>query len=136
MIKQALNSFLPDYPVATRILRRRFRSARVMINPRYSLRKIFGLHEHELNAWLETALWRVNCVLYVGANDGYVTFGCAAAFRRLGKGGEIVAFEPQARHVATLRESVAAQPPAATPIRFEVVQALVGKELKPGMTNS
>jgi hypothetical protein len=120
--------------LATRILRGCFRGARVMINPRYSLRKIFGLYKHELNACLETALWRVNCVLDVAANDGYFTFGCAAAFRRLGKPGEIFAFEPQARRVATLRESVAAQPPAVTPIRFEVVQALVGKELKPGMT--
>ncbi len=134
MIKQALKSFLPDYPVATRILRGPFRGARVMINPRYSLRKILGLYEHELNAWLETALWRVNRVLDVGANDGYFTFGCAAAFRRLGKPGEIIAFESQARHIATLRESVLAQPPAATPIHFEIVQVLVGKELKPGMT--
>jgi hypothetical protein len=108
MIKQALGSFLPDHPVATCILRGPFRGARVTINPPYSLRKVFGLYEHELNAWLETALWRVNRVLDVGANDGHFTFGCASAFRRLGKPGEIIAFEPQARHVAALRESVVA----------------------------
>lgn len=106
MIKQALKSFLPDYPVATRILRGPFRGARVTINPRYSLRKVFGLYEHELNAWLETALWRVNRVLDVGANDGHFTFGCAAALRRLGKPGKIIATEPQARQVGTLLESV------------------------------
>src|SRR6266446_5239323 len=132
MIKQALKSFLPDYPVATRILRGPFRGARVMINPRYALRKILGLYEHELNDWLEQALRRVNRVLDVGANDGYFTFGCAAAFRRLGKAGEIIAFEPQARHVAILRKSVALQTEAS--VRFEIVQSSVGKEVKPGMT--
>jgi hypothetical protein len=102
------------------------------MNPRNSLRKIFGLYEHELNGWLEHGLRRVTRVLDVGANDGYFTFGCAAAFRRLGKTGEIIAFEPQARHVAILRESVAVQ--IGTLVRFEIVQAAVGKELKPGMT--
>jgi hypothetical protein len=59
-------------------------------------------------------------------------FGCAAAFRRLGKAGEIIAFEPQARHVAILRKSVAVQTEAS--VRFEIVQSTVGKEVKPGMT--
>jgi hypothetical protein len=74
---------------------------------------------------LEEALRRVARVLDVGANDGYFTFGCAAAFRRLGKPGEIISFEPQGRHVADLRASVAAQGDSA--IRFEIVQALVGQ---------
>src|SRR6266704_3153733 len=132
MIKQALRSFLPDHPVATCILRGPFRGARVTINPPYSLRKVFGLYEHELNAWLETALWRVNRVLDVGANDGHFTFGCAAAFRRLGKPGGIIAFESHTRHVAMLRKSVALQTEAS--VRFKIVQSSVGKELKPGMT--
>src|SRR2546423_4601274 len=38
---------------------------------------------------------RVIRVIEVGANDGYFTFGCAAALRRLKKHGRIVAFEPQ-----------------------------------------
>jgi hypothetical protein len=65
------------------------------MNPRHSLRKIFGLYEYELNQWLEQALHRVVRVLDIGANDGYFTFGCAAAFCRLRKTGEIFAFEPQ-----------------------------------------
>jgi Methyltransferase FkbM domain len=109
-----------------------FRGARIVMNPQHSLRKMFGLYEHELNPWLRQALPRVTRLLDVGANDGYFTFGCAAAFRRLGKAAEIIAFEPQARHVAILRESRAAQP--KTSVRFGIVQAIVGKEVKPGMT--
>jgi hypothetical protein len=122
---------LPNRPMLTRIWRGPFRGARIVMNPRDSLRKIFGLYEHELNNWLEEALRRVSRVVDVGANDGYFTFGSAAAFRRLGKTGEIIACEPQDRHVAMLRESVASQ--VQTGIRFEIVHALVGKELKPGM---
>src|SRR3979411_557142 len=125
-------SILPDRSQSTRILCGPFRGAVIVLNPRNSLRKIFGLYEHELNPWLKKVLPRVTRVLDVGANDGYFTFGCAAAFRRLGKTGEIIAFEPQARHVAILRESVAAQ--METPARVEIVQAFVGKALKPGMT--
>ena len=122
---------LPNRPMLTRIWRGPFRGARIVMNPRDSLRKIFGLYEHELNNWLEEALRRVSRVIDVGANDGYFTFGAAAAFRRLGKTGEIIACEPQDRHVAILRESVASQ--AQTGIRFEIVHALVGRELKPGI---
>jgi len=93
---------------------------------------VFGLYEHELNEWLAQALRRVTRILDIGANDGYFTFGCAAAFRRVGKAGEIIAFEPQPRNVAILRESLAAQP--ETSIRFEIVQTVVGRELRPGMT--
>jgi hypothetical protein len=95
MIKQAFKKFLPDHRVPMRIWRGPFRGARIWMNPRHSLRKIFGLYEYELNQWLEQALHRVERVLDVGANDGYFTFGCAAAFRRLRKTGEIFAFEPQ-----------------------------------------
>ena len=121
----------PNRPMLTRIWRGPFRGARFVMSPRNSLGKIFGLYEHELNDWLEQALRRVNRVLDVVANDGYFAFGAAAAFRRLGKAGEIIACEPQDHHVAVLRESVASQPQAG--ILFEVVHALVGKELKPGI---
>jgi hypothetical protein len=102
------------------------------MNPRCSLRKVFGLYEHELNPWLEQALRQVQRVLDVGANDGYFTFGSAAAFRRLGKTGEIFGFEPQARHVQELRDSIAAQRKSDT--RFEIIHALVGREVREGMT--
>ena len=132
MAFDVLKVFLTDRPVLTRIWRGPFRGARIVMNPRHSFRKILGLYEHELNEWLAQALRRVNRVLDVGANDGYFTFGCAAAFRRLGKAGEIIAFEPQACHVAILRKSVALQTEAS--VRFEIVQSSVGKEVKPGMT--
>ena len=89
-----LKTLLPDKPVATRILRGPFRGARIVMNPRESLRKIFGLYEHELNAWVEDALQRVTRVLDVGANDGYFSFGCAAAFRRSCVGGVALPKKP------------------------------------------
>lgn len=128
-----IKQFFPDRLVRTRIWRGPFRGARIVVNPRNSMRKILGLYEHELNPWLEQTLHRVTRVLDVGANDGYFTFGCAAAFRRLGKkGGEIIAFEPQARHIEELRESMAAN--ARTENRLEIIQTLVGRELCDGMT--
>jgi hypothetical protein len=115
-----------------RIWRGPFRGARIVMNPRHSLRKMLGLYEHELNGWLELALGRVNRVIDVGANDGYFTFGSAAAFLRLAKRGEIFGFEPQAEHVQELRDSIAVQ--ARTHIRFQIIHALVGRELREGVT--
>jgi Methyltransferase FkbM domain len=103
-----------------------------MMNPRDSVRKILGLYEHELNPWLEQALRRVTRVLDVGANDGYFTFGSAAAFLRLGKTGEIFAFEPEVRNLQKLRDSIAVQ--AQTQIRFQIFDALVGRERREGAT--
>lgn len=99
--------------------------------PRNSARKILGLYEHELNRWLEVVLHRIGRVVDVGANDGYFTFGCAAAFRRLGKCGEIVAFEPDERHFKTLQESVN-EPQDA--VQITLIQKLVGREVRLGMT--
>lgn len=126
-----LKSLLPDRPVPMRVWRGPFRNARVVMNPRNSLRKVFGLYEHELNEWLESALRHVSRVLDVGANDGYFTFGCAAAFHRLGVNGEITGFEPQEQCMEMLRESVAAQREAG--VRFQLVQALVGREVSESM---
>jgi hypothetical protein len=94
MVAPALKSFFPDRSVAMRIWRGPFRGACILMNPRHSLRKAFGLYEHELNRWLEHALSRIETVIDIGANDGYFTFGCAAAFQRLKKPGKIFAFEP------------------------------------------
>lgn len=119
-----LKALLPDRPVPMRVWCGPFRGARVVMNPRTSLRKVLGVYEHELNAWIEAALQGVTRVLDVGANDGYFTFGCAAAFRRLGVTGEIIAFEPQQRHVDVLKAGVAAQSP--NNVRIDVRRALVG----------
>jgi len=133
MAAELLKLFLPNHPVPTRIWRGPFRGARIVMNPRDSLRKVVGLYEHELNPWLEQALRRTDRVLDVGANDGYFTFGCAAAFRRLRKSGEIIGFEPQEQHMLKLRGSIAAQ--SGSDIRFEIVHALVGREVGEGMTS-
>src|SRR5574341_1224429 len=94
-----LKRLLPDHAMPMRVWRGPFRGATVVMNPQASLRKAFGLYEHELNAWLEVALGRVRRVIDVGANDGYFTFGCAAALGRRGVAADIIAFEPQDQHV-------------------------------------
>jgi hypothetical protein len=119
-----LKSVLPNRPVPMRIWRGPLRGGRAVMNPRNSLRKVFGLYEHELNEWLESALRLTNCVIDVGANDGYFTFGCAAAFRRLKKRSEIVAFEPEAEHFRTLSESLSSQPSGL--VEFKLIQSFVG----------
>ena len=124
-----LKRALPNRPVAMRVWRGPFRGARVAMNPRVSLRKALGLYEHELNPWLTRALDRVAAVIDVGANDGYFTFGCAAALRRRGTTASIIAFEGQARHVAELRAAAARQPAG---VAIEIVHAMVDRESGPG----
>ena len=123
---------LPNQPKPIRIRRGPFRGALVVMNPRNSMRKVFGIYEHELNSWLEQVLPCVIRVIDVGVNDGYFTFGCAAAFRRLGKTAEIIAFEPQREHLDTLQESLDKQPSGTAKIRL--LQTLVGGKVSPGVT--
>ena len=127
-----LKRLLPDREMPMRVWRGPFRGATVVMNPQASLRKAFGLYEHELNAWLECALPRVRRVIDVGANDGYFTFGCAAAFRRRGMAAEIIAFEPQPQHVVALR--AAADGRQRDGVRIEIVPAMVGRDVGASMT--
>src|SRR5262245_2166283 len=132
MLRFLKNQIFSDRARPRRMVRGPFRGAFVVMNPTNSTRKMLGLYEHELNAWLNKALPRVTRVLDVGANDGYFTLGCAAAFRRLGKVGEIVAFEPQLQHAQTLRQSITQKTVWGTQVR--VFETLVGGEIGPGMT--
>jgi len=125
-----LKMLLPDRAVPVRIWRGPFRGARIVMNPRQSLRKIFGVYEHELNPWLERALGQVNRVVDVGANDGYFSFGCAAAFHRLGKKGEIIGIENQDVCIAELQESIKTQ--VWPEVTYQLVHAYAGREQKPG----
>lgn len=111
-----------------RIWRGPFRGARIVMNPRHSLRKAAGLYEHELNAWLDQALRNVSRVIDVGANDGYFSFGCAAAFRRLGVDGSIIGIEGQRQHVEQLRASVRHERDAS----IEIIHALAGDSDRDG----
>ena len=127
----ALKSILPDRPMPVRIWRGPLRGGRAVMNPRNSLRKILGLYEHELNAWLEAALRLTDRVIDVGANDGYFTFGCAAAFQRLRKNGEIIAFEPEAEAFHSLCDGLHGQQnvfasDAQKQLEFTLVQSFVG----------
>ena len=119
-----LKSMLPNRPMPLLIWRGPLRGGRAVMNPRNSLRKVLGLYEHELNEWLESVLRLTNRVIDVGANDGYFTFGCAAAFRRLGKKSEIVAFEPETEHFETLSDSLRSQPKGL--VDFALIHSFVG----------
>lgn len=121
---QTLKSILPDRPVPLRIWRGPLRGGRAVMNPRNSLRKVLGFYEHELNDWLESALRLTNRVIDVGANDGYFTFDCAAAFRRLRRQSEIVAFEPEVEHFRTLSDSLRSQPQGL--VEFTLIHSFVG----------
>jgi len=112
----SLKNFLPDRPIPTTIRFGPFRGGKISLNPRNSMRKVLGLYEHELNVWIEGAICQVTRVIDVGGNDGYFTFGSAAAFERMGKRGEILTFEPQETCVCDLRQSVG--------FRFPDVQSL------------
>lgn len=102
------------------------------MNPRDSVRKILGIYERELNTWIERALHRVNRVVDVGANDGYFTFGSAAAFKRFGREAEIIAFEPDDRQVEKLRVSRKTQ--ETRDIRFQIIPSFVGATESQGVT--
>jgi hypothetical protein len=132
MFISTLKRLIPNRSVSTRILCGPFRGATICMNPRDNLRKIFGLYEHELNDWLTYVLERVDTVLDVGANDGYFTFGCAAAFRRLARSATVLAFEPQGNHFRQLEASLRRQPDERVNIAIE--QTLVGKAVSSGIT--
>jgi precorrin-6B methylase 2 len=123
-----LKSLLPDRAIPMRIWRGPFRGASVVMNPRHSLRKALGVYEHELNGWLEQALPRVSRVIDVGANDGYFTFGCAAAFFRLGRRAKIIAIEAQQQHIDQLRATHAHHPE----IDLTLVHAFAGSAVRDG----
>ena len=132
MIPALKTLLLPGHPVPMRILRGPFRGARVMLNPRTSMRKALGLYEHELNPWLAAALPRVHRVIDVGANDGYFTFGSLAAFRRRGVWGDVIAFEPQEALARQMREHAEAE--RFDPSYLRIVQAFVGNRVADGTT--
>jgi hypothetical protein len=132
MLLSAVKLLIPNRPMPTHILFGPFRGARIRMNPRDNLRKIFGLYEHELNEWLTRVLPRVDIVLDVGANNGYFAFGCAAALRRLRRSANVVAFEPQPDHCALLQTSLQNQPNNCVKIAIE--EKLVGKTIDSGVT--
>jgi FkbM family methyltransferase len=123
----ALKSILPDRPMPVRIWRGPLRGGRAVMNPRNSLRKMLGLYEHELNTWLEAALRVTDRAIDVGANDGYFTFGCAAAFQRQQKRSEIIAFEPDADAFRSLSDGLHSQRGArGEALEFTLFQSFVG----------
>jgi len=123
---------LPDRPTPMTVWRGPFRGARIVANPRASLRKVCGIYEHELNGWLSAALPRARRLIDVGANDGYFSFGAAAALRRAGRSAEIICFEPDPLHLAELRHAADVQPPPRPAITL--IDAMVGDREDAGTT--
>jgi Methyltransferase FkbM domain len=118
------NAVLPSKPRFVRIFRGPFRGAHIYTVPRDNLRKMFGLYEHVLNRWLEKVLRRVDSVIDVGANDGYFTFGCSAAFQRQRRHATILSFEPQLVCCERLEATLRAYPAR---VDINIVQSYVGK---------
>jgi hypothetical protein len=120
---------LPEGPVSLPIVRGPFRGGRFYSSPRVALRKVFGLYETALNPWVAEALKRTDLVLDVGANDGYFTFGCAAAMKREGKPVRILSFEPLSSHVRQLE--IARGQGGFTEAEIEVVPKQAGRAAGP-----
>jgi hypothetical protein len=99
-----LKRALPGRDVKLPILFGPFRGGSFHSNPRSSLRKIFGLYEYEHDAWLRAILPETDLIIDVGANDGYFTFGAARAISRH-RTPRVIAFEPDERHIARLRQA-------------------------------
>ena len=127
-----LKRMLPNRDVPLPILLGPFRGARIHMHPRHSLRKMLGVYEHELNPWLKTVLPQVNTVLDIGANDGYFTFGCAAAFERRKQTATILAFEPQAQHIQQLTATLKEHPYSS--VNVSIRQSMVGNCSGPDVT--
>lgn len=123
-LKTFAKSALPNAQVSLPILRGPLRGGRFYANPRVSMRKVMGLYEADLNPWLRKALQRADIVVDVGANDGYFTFGCAAAMRRQGRTVRVIAFEPLDLHVDQLE--IARVNGGFTADEIKIVPKLVG----------
>jgi methyltransferase FkbM-like protein len=131
-VKALLKSLIPEESMPLRVLRGPFRGAIIEASPRNSFRKFLGIYEHELSGWIKQTLPRVQTVIDVGANDGYFTFGCAAAFRRLGKSGEVIAFEPVEQLFERLKGNAERQQDSQ--VRFSLHNSFVGSVVTPDMT--
>src|ERR1044072_1729297 len=131
-MKAALKSVLPNREMPLPILTGPFRGATVQLHPRHALRKVLGLYEHELNGWLAAVLPKVGAVIDIGANEGYFTLGCAAAFRRLKKQAEILAYEPESEAFERLR--LGAQRHQNDQVRISLYKILIGAHVTSEMT--
>src|ERR1044071_40912 len=131
-MKTIIKSILPNREMLLPVLTGPFRGANVQLNPRHSVRKMLGIYEHELNGWLTTVLPKVNTVIDIGANEGYFTLGCAAAFRRLKKQGEVLAYEPETVGFERLRLGLRRQQDSK--VQISIHKYFVGASVSSEMT--
>lgn len=131
-MKAILKSVLPDRALPLPILTGPFRGATVHLHPRHALRKVLGIYEHELSGWLASVLPKVSTVIDIGANEGYFTLGCTAAFRRLKKRGEVLAYEPEPEVFERLR--LGAQKNQDSQVQITLHKCFVGANISPEET--
>ncbi len=81
---------------------------------------------------MAAVLPRINTVIDIGANEGYFTLGCAAAFGRLKKHGEILAYEPEPLAYERLR--IGAQRRKDSQPQISIYKTLVGAAVSSEMT--
>ncbi len=132
MTLSILRNLLPDRPLPLPIVSGPFRGATIYLKPRYSLRKVFGLYEHEMNEWLNQVLPQISIVLDVGAYDGYFTFGCQTALQRLDQPARIIAFEPLPDFFADLKTTL--EHNRQSPVAVDLHHCQVGAILEEGVT--
>jgi len=130
-IRSTLKSLLPDKEMSLSVLTGPFRGAVVHVQPRHSLRKLLGIYEHELNSWLTAVLPKIETVIDIGANDGYFALGCAAAFCRLKKRGEVLAYEPEPEAFERLR--IGAQKYSQSRVEVSLHKCSVGASVSTDM---
>jgi hypothetical protein len=131
-MKVILKSVFPDRVFPLPILTGPFRGATVHLHPRHALRKVLGIYEHELNGWVASVLPKVDTVIDIGANEGYFTLGSAAAFRRLEKRGEILAYEPEPEAFERLR--LGTQRQQDSQVQVSIYKCFVGASVSSEMT--
>lgn len=87
---------LSKKPTKLKILGGPFKGAPCFLNPAYSKRKIFGLYENCLNAWITKTVKGKQFVMDVGANNGYDTYGFAhALLKNQAKNPFVLSIEPE-----------------------------------------
>lgn len=120
-----LKHVIPDGDRRLGIYAGPFRGGVFHSNPRVSLRKMLGLYEHEMNGWLETVIPQIDLVIDVGGNDGYFTFGAAAAMKRSGA-VKVISFEPLPHHFEQL--CVARRQSGYTDTEITLINLFAGAE--------
>ena len=106
----------PAKPTQTTVADGPLRGRRFTCRLRHEADYIFGTHEPAVAGWLQALLRPGDTVFDVGAHVGYTAL---IAARIVGRGGRVVAFEPNPGNCRLLEANLAANPDLATCIVLE-----------------